>query len=372
MGENLLTEATETTLGNGWSGNITDGFTHTAGNTEPLVFHIGAMDGESYIIGQDFNKPHETEIHYQIGNSFATDPYQGVGYKYWGVKCVGDNSSFSIIPTNTFSGTITNLQCRKIAEGGSEIIEMLFDFIGTELPENKISGFYDMGLGKNTLAKSVNTTRNLAIGAQALKELVTGGRNIGLGTFALAALVYGENNISIGADSCFEIKQAKDCIAIGKAVMHYGAKRENDIAIGARALYGSGANDDKKSKNNVGIGNDAGYYNASFGCVFIGSRAGYKSNNFHNTFIGSDAGSEVTTGSRNTCIGAGTQCAPTVVKSTAIGYQARATKSLQTVIGGEGTTETLVYGNLVVQGTDGVQRQIVFNADGTCSWSPVE
>lgn len=372
VGENLLTETTEVTLGTGWSGNLTDGFTHTAGNTEPLVFNIGAMDGESYIIGKDFTNPKDSEVYYQIGDSFPTDPYQGLGYKYWGVKCVGDNGSLSIIPINTFSGTITNLVCKKITEDGTETIEIPFDFIGLEVPEDKISGFYDMGLGVNTLTKSVNTTRNLAIGSQALKELVTGGRNIGLGTFALADLEYGENNISIGADSCFEIKQAKDCIALGKAVMHYGAKRENDIAIGARALYGYGAENTETSKLNIGIGKDAGYSNASSGCVFIGANAGYRTNNYQNTFIGYDAGKDVTTGSRNTCIGAGSKCSPTISRSTAIGHQAEATKSLQTVIGGSYTTETLIYGNLVVSGTDGVKRQIVFNTDGTCSWTTVE
>jgi len=44
-------------------------------------------------------------------------------------------------------------------------------------------------------------------------------------------------------------------------------------------------------------------------------------------------------------------------------------KSANTIIvGSNTTTETRVSGDLVVKGTDGTLRKIVFNQDGTCSW----
>ncbi len=41
------------TLGTGWSGSNTEGYTHISGNTEPLSFAINAADGEQYIVEYD-------------------------------------------------------------------------------------------------------------------------------------------------------------------------------------------------------------------------------------------------------------------------------------------------------------------------------
>lgn len=42
------------------------------------------------------------------------------------------------------------------------------------------------------------------------------------------------------------------------------------------------------------------------------------------------------------------------------------------IVGNPNTLNTIIYGNLVVKGNDGIQRVITFNTDGSCSWRRVD
>ena len=405
-GEALLNDEI-ITLGEGWSGNLKEGFTHAAGNTEPLTFRIDAADGEKYLIFAKFSKA-VSAIHLTIGDSYPTDPYGSGNSFVWGVQAVG-GGSLKITPFNSnWAGTLYELVCRKITDDGEYEVSVPLDAFAQEEMPNHISGFWDIQMGKNALGNSVNTTRCLGIGYHSLGSLKTGGRNIGLGTYALPYMEYGENNISIGADSGFEVEEAHDCVVIGKAAMSYGKKLKDNIAIGPSALYGYGAtapNRENESHDNIGIGNQAGYKACSYNCIFIGKQAGYHNDavtSYGNIFLGSGAGGSSTyksNGNRLVLIGTDTgvkenRNASTVIgayakaegsncvsigyntkalhqESVAIGSGAATTKNNQVVIGSDTIAETLLKGNLVVRGTDGVKRQIVFNADGTCSWVAV-
>ena len=67
----------------------------------------------------------------------------------------------------------------------------------------------------------------------------------------------------------------------------------------------------------------------------------------------------------------GARAVASQVNQTVIGYNAVGDKANQAVIGNDSVTETLLKGNIVVRGTDGKKRQIVFNEDGTCTWTEV-
>ena len=387
VSENVLTNDM-VTLGAGWSGNLTDGFTHTAGYTEPLVFAINSADGESYYVEGTMTNNGETLFRMKIGDSYPTDPYNGTNNLAWGVKSVG-GGDFSILPVNKFNGTIKNLTCKKIIESGTEEIVVKLQQVGTDNMSNQISGMWNTNIGFRALRDLVNGTRNIGVGAYALSELQTGGRNIGVGTYSMGHMTYGENNISIGADSSFMVAKATDCIAIGKASLHYGKDLKNNIAIGTSALYGAGNKNDSEAYRNVAVGTQAGYYNGSHNNVFIGNGAGYNNNDYGNVFVGSGTGTVAgyhSTGNRLTVIGHNSGAANgknsvTVIgtyakggghNSTAIGYQAETTKANQVVLGNDLVTETLIKGDLIVRGTDGIKRQIVFNDDGSCSWIAAE
>ena len=368
-GEALLTDD-NVTLGAGWSGNLTDGFTHTAGNTEPLTFDIGAVDGERFLVAANLAAGGNVScIRLTIGNSYPTDPY-GYNPWYWGVQSI-DGGSLKFTPVSDWAGTITNVDCRKITDDGENEYSFVVNNLAHDEMPNHLSGFWDIQMGLNALKDSINTTRCIAIGKESLSQLKTGGRNIGLGTFTLPQMKYGEDNIVIGADSGLYVQEAHGCVSIGKSTMSAGEKYTDCVAIGHAALYGS-ANADAKS--NIGIGAYAGYkVTTAKSNIFIGNNAGYNTTSgYCNTFIGDGAAKAVTTGYFNTAIGRNTVIPATAGNCVVIGDGATATKSKQAVLGSDTITETLLKGDLIVRGTDGVKRQIVFNADGTVGWTAVD
>jgi hypothetical protein len=364
-------------LGAGWTGGLSSGFEHAAGNDAPLTFNIGAMDGEKFLIAATLSE-NESVLTLKIGDSYPTDPYN-VNPWFWCVKAVGDNSNLTITPKKEWAGKILAIDVRKLTEDGNNETTLVLDNIAHEEMANHLSGFWDIQIGNNALRDSINTTRCIAIGKESLSELKTGGRNIGLGTFTLPHMKYGEDNIAIGADSGLMVKEAHQCISIGKGAMGKGTNLKKNVAIGWQALAGT---DDSTAESNVAIGENAGYKCTTNGAqkaknnVMIGAQAGYNvTTGICNVIVG-DGATGATTGNMNTVIGNQSKYANGINCSTAIGYAASATKSYQVVIGKHNgswgdTTETMVCGNFVVCGTDGVKRQIVFNADGTCSWTAV-
>lgn len=364
VGENVLTDDM-VTLGAGWSGSLAAGFTHTSGNTEPLTFAVGAADGESYLVDGTDSRYDQAAIALSLGDSPTSEPYNGTPKIQWGLTCVGDNGALKIIPTSGYTGKITGLMCRKISDDGETEVEItLGDIRHTDNP-NHLTGFWNIAMGENALGNSVNGTRNIAVGKSSLAALKSGGRNIGIGTYTLSQMEKGENNIAIGADAGLELDESNTNIMIGKSAMYYG-KNTECVAIGLNALKGEAAT---AANGVLAIGTGAGYSGGGTSNVFIGKEAGYKNTGNLNTFVGQQAGVNATAWG---CVAIGAQAdTQGFSQSIAIGRQAKATKSTQAVFGSDAITETLLKGNLVVRGTDGVMRQIVFNTDGTCTWTEV-
>lgn len=347
VGENVLTDDM-VTLGAGWSGSLADGFTHTSGSTEPLTFAVGAADGESYLVeGNYTDYTGERKLLLALGDSYETDPYEGYGVIKWGLTCVGDDGALKLIPSSSYTGTVTNLTCRKISDEGTEDVEVeLRQIQYTDLPDH-LTGFWNIALGFDALGSSVNSTRNIAIGCSSLPRLVTGGRNIGLGTYSMLQMETGESNVGIGADAMFTVKKATDCIAIGKAALSAGKNLLRNIAIGLGALGGGGS--DNETANNVAIGYLAGYKHRGTGYnVFIGDGAGYNNETgFNNVFIGSGAGRN-STAYNQIAIGQDANNGK-YDKSIAIGNGATNTKYNQVVIGADNMEETVLHGDVKIR-----------------------
>ncbi len=136
-------------------------------------------------------------------------------------------------------------------------------------------------------------------------------------------------------------------------------------------MYGTS---NAKTSGNVGIGAYAGYKCSGKINVFIGKRAGYNvQNTTHNVFVGPSAGEAITDGWANTAIGANALTAnKNLSKTVAVGFNAQPTKSDQVMLGGNYVAETVLKGDLIVRGSDGIYRQIVFNDDGSVSWTEAE
>lgn len=364
LGGNVLGAAT---LGANWS--VTNGvYTHTTGSTEDLTFAATVEDGEIYLLEFDTSFTNDEFVRVGIGDQYRVLCYQGKSHIIVPLMASGGSTLYVTPIASTYAGSISNITLRKIQDTGTECVLELYSTTTKNHTHNY--GFWNTFIGENTAENAVGSTRSIAIGYYTLNALQGGHRNIGIGTFAMSQMVGGEENVSIGADNMLEVKKAEGCVSIGMSAMYCGASRINDVALGKNALRGTATSE---TSNNLAIGKNSGYkVTTAKNNVFVGNNAGYNlTSGYSNTIVGDGAGKAITSGYFNTIIGRNAN-APAAGRGTiVIGDGAIATKNYQAVIGADNITETLVKGNLVVRGTDGVMRQIVFNADGTCSWTAV-
>ena len=405
LGNELLTADGWTTTG--WTGSFTEGFTHTSGNTNSLGFAMPAgIAGKRYQVSfACSNEITTNNLKVRIGNSelfelygqFGVDIVNGVG-----ITAV-DNSPLEFVPSSTFTGRIYNISVKEIVvpsepyfEVADEIGNLAFQarfsdperdnvFLGTNAGQFNTSGKMNFGLGFNALRYNTSGFWNVALGARALEgnsvgsrniaigyvsllRNTTGHRNICIGTYTMQNNTTGHHNIAIGADSMDLNKTGYNQIAIGFGALRSAIESYNNVAVGYAALQSN-----TSGFGNTGLGAFAGYGNTTGNEVTaIGRNALYNSRGHYNTAIGSGAGNTNTTGIRNTYIGRGADATVNWASdSVAIGCNAKVSKSNQVVIGSDTVTETIVKGNLIVRGTDGVKRQIVFNEDGTIGWVAV-
>lgn len=364
LGDNVIGSAS---LGEGWTAS--DGvYTHTTGYDADLIFDTAVEEGSVYILEFDTSYTADEFVRIGIGSQYRVLCYQGKSHITVPLMAVGGSTLYITPIKANYSGEISNITLRKIQDSGTELVLELYSTFTENHTQNY--GFWNTFIGENVAENAVGSTRSIGIGYYTLNALQGGHRNIGIGTFAMSQLIGGEENISIGADSMLAVKNATACITIGMGGMQEGASREGDISIGKYTLRGTSASQTEK---NIAIGESAGYsVTTAKRNIFIGNNSGYKNTSgFCNTYVGEGAGKAVTTGYFNTFIGRETNAPESARNVIAVGDNAKATKNNQAVIGSDAITETLLKGDLVVRGTDGVYRQIVFNEDGTCSWVAV-
>ncbi len=147
----------------------------------------------------------------------------------------------------------------------------------TTFPEQTDNtGFFNVGLGINTLRDLTSGTRNFALGFGVLGAAETASRNVGIGESALQNVISGGDNIGIGR----------------------WANRKNktgqwNVGIGSMALDGV---TNQSQSGNVGIGQQAGGINTGSNNIFLGFMAGVRHTSGSNTLIidNQDRGSEAT------------------------------------------------------------------------------
>jgi hypothetical protein len=184
-------------------------------------------------------------------------------------------------------------------------------------------GNQSVGVGFNALFASTSSAqRNVAVGYGAGAALTTGGNNFFGGFQSGSAITTGSNNVALGNGALDAATTGGRNIAIGQDAMGLGvatAASGDNIAIGYRAGY-----DLTSATDNVLIGELAGE-NITTGLnnVCIGLRAGDSVTTAGNSvMIGRDAGAAVTTAAENTFVG--DQCGTNITGdgNTALGYLA--------------------------------------------------
>jgi hypothetical protein len=160
--------------------------------------------------------------------------------------------------------------------------------IGEEAGANS-NGAYNIGIG-------YNATKGASAGS------FTGGYNIGIGEYPIAALTTGSDNIGIGRRAGFDLTSGANNFLGGYQAGTNLTTGSYNVALGQRALDAA-----TTGGQNVAIGRDAG-----------GSLTGAS----ENTYVGDQAGANIT-GSSNTALGylalyGG--ASPSTLQSTSIGY----------------------------------------------------
>lgn len=367
LGDNVLGSAS---LGEGWS-ESNGTYTHATGSTADLTFETTVEEGSIYLLEFDTSYTSDEYVRVGIGDRYRILCYKGSQTHATIPLLASGGTILYITPySDTYVGSISNITLRKIQDNGTEYVLDVYD-VETD-NHDKNYGFWNTLIGKDTAENAVGSTRMIAIGTYALRDLQGGHRNIGIGTFAMSQLIGGESNISIGADSMLAVQKADECIALGFGTLYEGASRKREVAIGRNALKGT---PESVTLNNIAIGAEAGRaVTTAKGNILVGISSGYKlTSGTNNIFVGTNAGKTGTTSYNNIIIGSDADVHSTGAGQViVIGSGAKSTKNKQVVLGNDSIVETVLKGDLVVRGTDGVRRQIVFNEDGTCTWVVLE
>ena len=392
----------------GWSGSVSTGFTHIAGETASLTNNLVLEANKYYLVSLTLSETGRvvfpSDFYITIGDSDVFETYTGIATNKTYVYALKTNNTNGLVitPRADWEGTITNISIKRILSDNfpyalhwkdssrnisyevrtgthenhntfTGVNSGLYNFVGYEntgygddaLASND-SGFWNTAVGRSALKSNTTGSRNIAIGYIAMRNNKTGARNVAVGTFALLSNTTGNHNIGIGADSLQYVTTGERNIALG-ITSGYGIVTGNDnICIGDQTLYNS-----TNATQNVAIGFQSGYYNVPTRSVGVGYEA-LRNGASYNVAIGWRAG-RTATGNNNIFIGAQADTSvANVTNAISIGRDTLVDKSNQTVIGNTNTTETKIYGDLIAVGSDGIARRVVFNQDNTCSWEVVQ
>ena len=164
-------------------------------------------------------------------------------------------------------------------------------FVGS-IP-HKIAGT-DFGnsviVGHSTTGTLNGATGNTGLGFKVLEAITEGDNNTAIGYGAGDAITTGDYHTAVGAGSMGAITGGEKCVAIGYNALASTTAPNQVVAVGESALYSYNI-----SNNSQGF------------TVAIGARAGYAIagvNQPYATLIGYGAGDSITTGVKNTIVGA--------------------------------------------------------------------
>ena len=352
-GNNLLTNDSLWLTHDGWTGDATNGFVHTVGETGDLEYNYNFDGNKTYLLeftvttsipsGQDNNSNDFTVV---IGNTEPIITYRGGGSMNYKIalkptnqgslkfKCVSHSDPYT--PSDQFVGNIHNITLKELSgdltqlaikdingdaslpfsimlnsnnsvaignEAGIKNYNQTKNvYIGYRSGKNDSTGYFNTGIGSETLQNVINASRNTAIGKSALANIISGDRNTAIGTFAMSGNKFGRKNIAIGFDTMMSLQSGEDNMAIGNQALISITNVKNQLAIGPMAMGGSTHTGDTP---NIAIGRVALYYNTSGGNnIGIGANALYKNTTGENNIaIGMTALSQNQTSSNNIAIG---------------------------------------------------------------------
>lgn len=405
LGTNVLDSCKYSYKADCW--RVEDGklYRFSSDDLTPFVFKVTTEPNVDYYfhVTQDAGTL-TNAFHVGIGENRLVDPYNLT--TEMGLLLRADGGELKIVPISGKEFTLSNIRLSRIEPSqtnDSVLLELNSVSIGME--SSSVGGKWNVAIGDmTTMASNLNASRSIAIGHNSMTYLEGGIQNIGIGTFSLHELKYGERNLAFGPDALYRTKYAYDNVAIGRATLANSKYSQADItlkrniAIGNFAeAYNSVSTHDAVAvgyysnaqcgDESVSMGNYSNYLGGNRN-VAIGHFAGRDNNREENVIIGYNAlpGNGKGRGDGNILIGANTDLVGPVTNSVIIGRNSIShgknsivigsdmvcDKPNQTIIGNQLTSEAIIYGDLIVRGSDGQYRKIVFKNDGSCAWEVVE
>lgn len=301
------------------SGSETLDLSDKCPNAKYVIVNMTTSEKSTYMFVEGETYPSEY-IEYNEVTEFKNPHINEVVKKICGsIVFIGSEKTIADTPQQTISignNACSNEELGAIAIGNASLKNSTKDGADSQ------SGQFNVAVGHQAMRDATTADHSTAIGHQAMKHVTTGDYNTAVGEDSLMAIGGGSRNVAVGCRAMQSQTDGNDNVAIG-ALSRYWS--DADKPTGSRNVC-IGARSGDSSEN----GND---------CVHIGYSAKNSTNGLNNTIV--------------------------------IGSNAQATKENQTVIGNGETEETLIRGDLVVRGIDGVRRRIIFNSDNTCSWETI-
>ena len=234
-------------------------------------------------------------------------------------------SSFSagttgFTPSTATTGAVTLSGTLNVANGGTGLTTLTANYIpygngtsafsssanmtfnGTTLTlanDASISGL-TVGLGAGSIAT------NTAFGLEPLFSNTTGSFNVAIGRYAMYANTTGVNNATFGRQALQNNTSGVENTATGNLALYSNTTGSSNVALGFASL-----NANTTASYNTAVGYQAGYSNVTGAYnTFVGYQAGYtsavSSATAGNTCVGYQTGYSLTTGAGNTFVGSGT------------------------------------------------------------------
>ena len=168
---------------------------------------------------------------------------------------------------------------------------------------------------------------NTGVGLTALDAITTGDYNTAVGGISLTANTTGDKNTAVGYGSQASNTSGRKNTAMGHNALEYGSSANQNVAIGMDALRG----------------NSASHYNTGIGMGALTDANRTADTDGYNTALGYNAGNtginDLTTGNKNTFIGASTAASAAAgTNQTIIGYGASGTANNSVTIGNSDVT----------------------------------
>lgn len=228
-----------------------------------------------------------TVVGYQAGYSSTGGYLTAVGYKAGYAVSSGTD--------NVFMGWNTGLSTTT----GSSNVAM-----GDNAFRTNTTGGSNLALGHAALYSNTTAGRNTAVGYLAGYENTTG-HITAVGAYTLWKNTTGASNVAVGGNdesnsAALQYNTTGSYnTAVGGGALQANTTASNNTAVGFNAGYTNST-----GQNNVFFGYQAGYTNNNDGNTFLGRIAGYLSTGSLNAFVGYGAGQAMTTGSKNSILGA--------------------------------------------------------------------